>query len=99
MIMATNSPALSAATLDGAVQAPRRTPVAFRGGGFAPGAHALLSIAGLAAFLVLWELAFAMRWVNPVLLPGPVEVARAFAKLAMSGGLAGHFARSLPRLA
>jgi ABC-type nitrate/sulfonate/bicarbonate transport system permease component len=98
MTMATNSPALSAATLDGALEAPQRTPIPFRGGGFAPGSYALLSIAGLAAFLVLWELAFAMRWVNPVLLPGPVEVARAFWNLAASGELAGHLSASLYRI-
>ena len=40
-----------------------------------------------------------MRWVNPVLLPGPIEVARAFAKLAMSGELAAHLAASLSRIA
>jgi ABC-type nitrate/sulfonate/bicarbonate transport system permease component len=98
MTMATNSPALSAATLDGARQVPRRTPVAFRGGGFAPGSHVLLSIAGLAAFLVLWQLAFAMRWVNPVLLPGPVEVARAFWNLVTSGEIVGHLSASLYRI-
>ena len=76
-----------------------RTPIPFRGGGFAPGTNLLLSIAGLAAFLGLWQLAFAMRWVNPVLLPGPIEVARAFAKLAMSGELAAHLAASLSRIA
>ena len=62
-----------AATLDG----PLRTPIPFRGGGFQPGSNALLAILGLGAFLALWQLAFAMRWVNPVLLPGPIEVAAA----------------------
>jgi NitT/TauT family transport system permease protein len=93
--MATNS--LSAATLHAG--APLRSPVPFRGGGFQPGAHLILSVAGLAAFLALWQLAFAMRWVNPVLLPGPVEVARAFADLVASGELARHLAASLSRIA
>ena len=93
--MATN--ALSAEPLH--ADAPLRSPVAFRGGGFQPGSHLVLSVAGLAAFLALWQAAFAMRWVNPVLLPGPVEVARAFADLVASGELAQHLAASLYRIA
>src|SRR5215204_2912839 len=82
---ATARPAPDGPTLDRPVGSRGRSAIPFRGGGFAPGTNLLLSIAGLAAFLALWQLAFAMRWVNPVLLPGPIEVARAFAKLAMSG--------------
>lgn len=94
---ALDPPSLSAATLDPAVETAR-APVAFRGGGFAPTSKVLLSLIGLAAILVLWELAFVMRWVNPVLLPGPVEVARALGKLVASGELALHLAASLYRI-
>src|SRR5215217_1155211 len=90
---------MSTSTLAAPARDDFRTPIPFRGGGFAPGTNLLLSIAGLVAFLGLWQLAFAMRWVNPVLLPGPIEVARAFAKLAMSGELAAHLAASLSRIA
>ena len=62
---------MSTSTLAAPTRDGFRTPIPFRGGGFAPGTNLLLSIAGLAAFLGLWQLAFAMRWVNPVLLPGP----------------------------
>ncbi|HEX8167954.1 MAG TPA: ABC transporter permease [Beijerinckiaceae bacterium] len=95
------APANTGATLDalGPVGSSRRSPVPFRGGGFQPGAHLALSVAGLAAFLALWQLAFALRWVNPVLLPGPVEVARALADLVSSGELAEHLAASLYRIA
>src|SRR5215216_599433 len=89
---------MSTSTLAAPTRDGFRTPIPFRGG-FAPGTNLLLSIAGLGAFLLLWQLAFAMRWVNPVLLPGPIEVARAFAKLAMSGELAAHLAASLSRIA
>jgi ABC-type nitrate/sulfonate/bicarbonate transport system permease component len=92
-------PAPDTPTLDRSLGSRGRSAIPFRGGGFAPGTNLLLSIAGLAAFLALWQLAFAMRWVNPVLLPGPIEVARAFAKLAMSGELAAHLAASLSRIA
>ena len=83
-----------AATLDG----PLRTPIPFRGGGFQPGSNALLAVLGLGSFLALWELAFAMRWVNPVLLPGPIEVARALWSLTASGELAKHLSASLYRI-
>src|SRR4051812_34646495 len=97
-VHATVPPALEAATLDGALEAPQRTPVTFRGGGFAPGSHALPSVVGLCAFFMLWELAFALRWVNPVLLPGPVEVARALWNLVASGEIVGHLSASLYRI-
>jgi ABC-type nitrate/sulfonate/bicarbonate transport system permease component len=83
-----------AATLDG----PLRTPIPFRGGGFQPGSNALLAFAGLGSFLALWELAFVMRWVNPVLLPGPIEVARAFWNLLVSGELLKHVSASFFRI-
>jgi NitT/TauT family transport system permease protein len=92
MTMATIS--AEAATLDG----PLRTPIPFRGGGFAPGSNALLAVLGLGSFLALWELAFAMRWVNPVLLPGPIEVGRALWSLTASGELARHLSASLYRI-
>jgi NitT/TauT family transport system permease protein len=92
--MAATTSALSAATLDG----PPRTPIPFRGGGFQPGSNALLAVLGLGSFLALWELAFAMRWVNPVLLPGPIEVARALWSLTASGELAKHLSASLYRI-
>src|SRR5215213_1208036 len=66
---------MSTSTLAAPTRDGFRTPIPFRGGGFAPGTNLLLSIAGLGAFLLLWQLAFAMRWVNPVLLPGPIGVA------------------------
>jgi ABC-type nitrate/sulfonate/bicarbonate transport system permease component len=91
--MVTTTSAFSA-TLDG----PLRTPIPFRGGGFAPGSNALLAIIGLGSFLSLWELAFAMRWVNPVLLPGPIEVARALWNLLVTGELMRHLLASLYRI-
>jgi ABC-type nitrate/sulfonate/bicarbonate transport system permease component len=85
---------LAAATRDGLL----RTPIPFRGGGFAPSSNALLAVAGLGSFLVLWELAFAMRWVNPVLLPGPIEVAQALWHLLITGELEEHLSASLYRI-
>ena len=85
---------LAAATRDGLL----RTPIPFRGGGFAPSSNALLAVAGLGSFLVLWELAFAMRWVNPVLLPGPIEVAQALWHLLITGELEKHLSASLYRI-
>jgi len=75
-----------------------RFPIPFRGGGFTPASKPLLAVVGLSAFLLLWHLAFVMRWVNPVLLPGPVEVGAAFWKLAASGDLFRHLAASLYRI-
>lgn len=96
--MSTNASTIPAATLDGPLDAAARAPVPFRGGGFAPGSHWLIATVGLGSFLLIWELAFAMRWVNPVLLPGPIEVARALARLIASGELLGHLAASLYRI-
>ena len=88
-----------ALTAEGDVrQGGLRILVPFRGGGFQPGTNALLAVAGLGSFLALWELAFVMRWVNPVLLPGPVEVARAFWNLLVSGELMRHVSASLYRI-
>jgi ABC-type nitrate/sulfonate/bicarbonate transport system permease component len=92
--MTTTSAALPSGTLVGA----SRTRVPFRGGGFAPSSNGLLAVAGLGSFLALWELAFVMRWVNPVLLPGPIEVARALWNLLASGELAKHLSASLYRI-
>ena len=80
------------------VQPPVRSSIPFRGAGFQPGSNALVAAIGLGSLVVLWELAFAMGWVNPVLLPGPIEVARAFWNLIASGELARHLSASLYRI-
>ena len=88
----------SALSRDGMTQ-PVRSSIPFRGGGFQPGSNALLAAIGLGSLLVLWELAFVMGWVNPVLLPGPIEVARAFWNLIASGELGKQLSASLYRIA
>jgi sulfonate transport system permease protein len=75
----------------------------------APGAGALrpaLRALGRAALYValpltliaLWQLAFELRLIRPILLPSPLRVAQAFADLAASGDLARHLGISLLRV-
>ena len=39
-----------------------------------------------------------LRWVNPILLPGPIEVGAAFSRLVASGEMGRHLAASLGRI-
>jgi taurine transport system permease protein len=72
--------------------------VRFRGGGFAPGSKTLIGLVGFVVLFALWEAAFVLRWVNPVLLPGPIEVMGALWRLAASGELWRHVSASLGRI-
>jgi ABC-type nitrate/sulfonate/bicarbonate transport system permease component len=98
MSSASQAAALATRELASFDEAESRLPVSFRGGGFAPTSKPLLALVGFTGFFLLWELAFVMRWVNPVLLPGPVEVARALWNLLASGELVRHLAASLYRI-
>jgi ABC-type nitrate/sulfonate/bicarbonate transport system permease component len=75
-----------------------KTPVRFRGGGFAP--RPLRGIAALtfAAVLALWWVATAARWVSAFALPPPSEVLTALVTMIGDGSLAKHMAASLQRL-
>lgn len=81
-----------------AVQDKPAATIPFRGGGFAPGSKVLITLVGFVALFSLWETAFLMRWVNPVLLPGPVEVLNTFWRLVQSGELFRHLGASLTRI-
>lgn len=77
---------------------PRTRPVAFRGGGFAPGRLRYAAPASFAALLLLWWLATRFGWVSPLALPRPDEVALSLIEMVRSGDVWRHLAASLQRL-
>lgn len=74
------------------------SPVRFRGGGFGPRTSRVTAVLAFAAALALWQAAITFRFVSPVFLPSPVEVARALGDLAASGELWRHLSISLVRI-
>ena len=62
-------------------------------------ARVLLSSAGIALLLLLWEFGVAFKWVNPALLPAPSETAVSLAGLLGSGDFAAPLFATLSLLA
>ena len=75
-----------------------KTPVAFRGGGFAPRKLRFAAGATFAAVLALWWLAGRAGWVSELSLPPPGEVLTSLSEMIRDGTLARHFAASFQRL-
>ena len=75
-----------------------KTPVMFRGGGFAPQRLRFMAGATFLCVLALWWLAGARGWVSDLSLPPPGEVLTALAAMIRDGTLAQHFAASFQRL-
>ena len=62
--------------------ADKPRPVAFRGGGFTPGAGRYSGWIALAIVIALWQLAGSAGWINPLFLPPPSAIAVAITKMA-----------------
>jgi NitT/TauT family transport system permease protein len=77
---------------------PEARPVAFRGGGFAPGRRRGAALAAFALLLGLWELASRAGWVSPIFLPAPSAVLQSLVELAAGGALWRHLEVSLRRI-
>ena len=77
---------------------PDARPVAFRGGGFAPGRRRGAALVAFAALLGAWEVASRAGWVSPIFLPAPSAVLAALAQLAAGGELWRHLEVSLRRI-
>ena len=75
-----------------------KTPVAFRGGGFAPRKLRFAAGATFAAVLALWWLSGRAGWVSELSLPPPGEVLTSLIEMIRDGTLARHFAASFQRL-
>lgn len=73
-------------------------PVAFRGGGFAPRKVPFTGLVVFATVVSLWQAAYMAGWISPVLIPSPLDVAKALWSLTVSGELLRHVAASLYRL-
>ena len=58
----------------------------------------MLGVGSIVALLAVWQLATGLGWINPVLLPSPVEIARAFFASAMDGTLIRNVGASLARV-
>ena len=56
------------------------------------------NISGFAAFLTLWQLLASIGWINPVLLPSPLQLAGAAWELMVQGILWTHTIASLKRV-
>ena len=76
----------------------QKRPVAFRGGGFVPGAGRYSGWIGLAVVIALWQLAGSAGWVNALFLPPPSAIVVAIWKLAASGALWQHVSWSIMRI-
>jgi ABC-type nitrate/sulfonate/bicarbonate transport system permease component len=76
----------------------KTTPVAFRGGGFAPKSIRFVAPATFAAVISLWWVATHYGWVSPIALPKPGEVVTSLIELGKSGQLWLHLSASLQRL-
>jgi ABC-type nitrate/sulfonate/bicarbonate transport system permease component len=77
---------------------PPKTPVVFRGGGFAPRSLPGLPALTFALVLALWWAATARGWVSAFALPPPGEVLTALVEMTRNGTLAKHLTASLQRL-
>ena len=75
------------------------TPVAFRGGGFAPIDRPVASVATLVAIVALWQAGASAGVIPTLFLPAPVSIAVALWHLGISGELWKHLSAALARLA
>lgn len=90
--------ALSMAPQDTTPQSDVRTPVVFRGGGFAPTSIRFVAPATFAAVLALWWAATALGWVSAFALPKPQDVFWSLVNLVRTGEIWKHLGASLQRL-
>mgnify|MGYP001559266635 CR=1 FL=1 len=87
--MSANTPALETG--------PARE-IRFRGGGFTFGRRPGAALLAFVLLIAFWEVASRQRWVSPIFLPSPMEIATALYDLAADGTLARHLSQSLVRL-
>ena len=73
-------------------------PVAFRGGGFSPGASRHGGWIAMVLLIALWQLVGSAGLVNPLFLPPPLAIVRALWRLAASGVLWQHLSYSAMRI-
>src|SRR6185437_11011739 len=73
-------------------------PVAFRGGGFSPGASRHGGWIAMVLLIALWQLVGSAGLVNPLFLPPPLAIVRAIWRLAASGVLWQHLSYSAMRI-
>jgi NitT/TauT family transport system permease protein len=74
------------------------TRVPFRGGGFEPGARRWASWLAFALIIAAWQAASSSGLLPELLMPSPLQVARAFGELWQSGRLPGDLGASLYRV-
>jgi ABC-type nitrate/sulfonate/bicarbonate transport system permease component len=73
-------------------------PVAFRGGGFAPGMSRAGGAAALIGIIALWQAASSILHVSPLFLPGPAAIVSALYDLVAHGDLLSQIAISAMRI-
>jgi NitT/TauT family transport system permease protein len=78
---------------------PAETSVPFRAAGFAPRNLPLAGAATLAGLILVWQVGSSSGLIPELFLPSPMAVARALARLALSGQLWKDLGASLLRLA
>ena len=83
---------------DAAKDAEAHRPVAYRGGGFAPGQRRWVGFAAFAAFLLVAEWGTRAGWISVLALPRPSDVVATFGDLHGTGLLYKHLGPSLSRL-
>ena len=58
----------------------------------------VLGVASIAGILCLWQLATGLGWINPVLLPSPFDIGRAFVVSLADGTLLHNVMASFARV-
>lgn len=75
------------------------SPVPYRGGGFEPKTKRRLAFIAFALLFAFWQLGSFYGWIDSLILPSPLEIFEALARLVESGDLWKHLGSSIQRLA
>ncbi|MGP9791335.1 ABC transporter permease [Roseinatronobacter sp. NSM] len=73
-------------------------PMVFRGGGFAPKSHPLVTAVAILALLAFWQAATIIWSISPTFLPSPERVGRSLWRMIETGELWRHLSASLYRI-